>query len=169
MSAETAPLIAYEVERADPPADRLLRLVVGWAAIADGGKALLNGVLHVALSRGWAQSPSSMSWDLDGTWSAVMMAAQAITSGAQLISGVMMLRGLRSSVLLLRLSLAGSMALAIVSLALLLHRSPTYASYWSTPATAAVYTLNFVGGLWLPILLLCLTLRPLARRMGLRP
>jgi hypothetical protein len=43
--------------------------------------------------------------------------------------------------------------------------NPTYRSYWSTPGAAAVEGLGFLNGLWLPALLVLLTLPPLARRM----
>jgi hypothetical protein len=46
-----------------------------------------------------------------------------------------------------------------------IRQSVVYASYWSTPATAATNALRFLAGLWLPVLILLLTLPPLARRM----
>jgi hypothetical protein len=160
-----APLIEYAPPGLEAPADRLLRRIVAWSAIVYGAEALVVKTLHVALSRGWLASPSTMSWSLDGGWSRIMMAAQALTMLAMLIGGVLMLRRSRACLVILRAGVACSIVLAILSLAMAMRASPVYRSYWSTPAAAAVNAMDFMGNLWLPILIVLLTLPPLARRM----
>jgi carbon starvation protein CstA len=106
-----------------------------------------------------------MSWSIDARWTVVGMAAQALAMLALLTAGVLLLRRSRSSIILLRASVACSIALSTLSLAMSLYDNSIYASYWSTPATAAVNALQFLSGFWLPVLLVLLTLPPLARRM----
>jgi hypothetical protein len=47
-----------------------------------------------------------------------------------------------------------------------MRQNPVYTSYWSTPASAAINALQFIEGMWLEVMLLLLTLPPLARRMA---
>jgi hypothetical protein len=162
---DAAPLIEYGSGAHEPPADRLLRRIVAWAAILYGGEALISAALHVALSGGWVASPSTMSWRLDGGWDLVVMGAHKVAMSALLIGGVLMLRRSRASVVVLRASVACAIVLAILGQALAMRGSPVYASYWSTPASAAMYAMQFLRSLWLPVLIVLLTLPPLARRM----
>jgi hypothetical protein len=157
--------IAYASDDLEQPADRLLRRIIGWSAIAYGGMALLGLALHVALARGWAATPSTMAWNIGGRWSVFQMVVGAMTDAALLLGGVLLLSRSRWSVLVLRASAGFAIALAAVGTGMAIRQSVVYASYWSTPATAATNALRFLAGLWLPVLILLLTLPPLARRM----
>ena len=162
---EPAPTIAYASEAYDTPADRLLRHVVAWTALVDGGKALVTTGLHVALAKGWLASPPSMGWGLQGGWGAVMLIAPMLTNVGLLIGGMLLLRRSRTSLVFLRVSVGCSLVLTAVSLAVTMIENPVYRSYWSTPGTAAMNGIQFLGGLWVEILIVLLTLPPLARRM----
>ncbi|HEV2295416.1 MAG TPA: hypothetical protein VGR35_16315 [Tepidisphaeraceae bacterium] len=157
--------IEYASDALEQPADRLLRHIVGWSGIAYGGKALLGSALHVALAKGWVATPPNMSWSFDGRWDLLQMVVAAMTNTALLCGGVLLLNRSRSSVIVLRASAGFTIALAVVGLAMAMRQNATYASYWSTPATATSNALGFLGGLWLPVLIVLLTLPPLARRM----
>ena len=163
--SDTAPWIEYASQGLELPADQLLRRIVGWTAIMYGGEAVIGTALHVALARGWVASPSSMSWSLDGGWNIIVMHAQTLAMTALVTGGVLMLRRSPASVVVMRASIASSIVLAVLGLAMTLRASPVYASYLSTPATATVYTVQYLRGLWLPVLIVLLTLPPLARRM----
>ena len=159
--------IDYASGADEQPQDRLLRRVVAWTAIVYGGDAVISTGLHVALAKGWLASPTSMSWGLEGGWGMVLLAVGAFANCALVVGGVLLLlRRARVGVVVLRATVAGMVAITAISLAHLMHRNPTYASYWSTPAAAGLNALQFVSGLWVPALLGLLTLPPLARRMG---
>lgn len=162
--SNAAPPINYALSDLEQPADRLLRRIIAWVAIACGGVAICSSALHVALSKGWLASPTSMSWDLRGGWDLVLMAAQTLTRCALVVGGVLMLNRSRASVVLLRAAAGCSIGLGALGLAMIARASPVYASYWSTPAAAAVNAMQFLNGLWAPVLILLLTLPPLARR-----
>ena len=65
----------------------------------------------------------------------------------------------------MRVSVAAQLVLTVATTALELYAEPVYASYWSKPGTAAMEAMGVLGGLWLPVVLVLLTLPPLARRM----
>jgi hypothetical protein len=163
--SDTVSPIEYAPQGLELPSDGLLRHIIAWAAIVYGGDAVIGAALHVALAKGWAASPPSMSWSLDGEWDAPLMAAQTLAMSALLIGGVLMLRRSRACFVVLRASIGCSICLTVLNLVLVLRDNPVYASYWSTPAAAAVNALQFWRGLWLPVLLVLLTLPPFARRM----
>ncbi|MDQ3440388.1 MAG: hypothetical protein M3478_08585 [Planctomycetota bacterium] len=162
---EPAPTIAYASEAFDTPADRLLRHVVAWTALILGGNAVVTTGLHVALAKGWAASPPSMSWSLESGWGAVVLGAHMLTNVGLVVGAVLLLRRSRMSLAFLRASVGCSLVLTALGLAMLIIENPTYRSYWSTPATAALYGIQFLGGVWDEALIVLLTLPPLARRM----
>jgi len=162
--SDTVP-IAYASDDLEQPADRLLRRIIGWSGVAYGGMALLGSALHVALAKGWLATPRTMGWNLGGRWGLLQMVLGAVTNAALLCGGVLLLNRSRASVPVLRASAGFAIALAVVGTGMAIRESTTYASYWSTPATATFNALRFLGGLWLPVLILLLTLPPLARRM----
>jgi len=157
--------IDYASDALEQPADRLLRRIIGWSGIAYGGKGLLGKALHVALAKGWVASPPNMSWSFDGRWDLIQMVGSTVTDAALLYGGILLLNRSRSSVIVLRASAGFAIALAVVGLAMAMRQNATYASYWSTPGTAMSNALHFLGGLWLPVLIVLITLPPLARRM----
>lgn len=158
-------LIEYGTNDLESPADRLLRRVVAWTAVAEGAQSLLTSAVHVALAKKWLASPSTMGWDLSGGWSAVIMAATAAAMGTLLAGGLLLLRRSPWSLPLLRGGAAASILLSVAGLARAVYTIPVYRSYWSTPGTFTMEAAQFARGLWVPALLLLLTLPPLARRM----
>ena len=162
---DTFPPLAYAPPGLDQPADRLLRRIVGWLAILFGGESLVGSALHYALAKGWLSHPANMSWSIDDSWQLALMAVSTGVKLTMFLGGVLLLRQSRTSILLLRAGAACTIGLSLLGLALLLRTNPTYASYWSTPATAAIYTMQSFQSLWLPLLVGLLTLPPLARRM----
>ena len=159
--------IADSSDAFEQPADRLLRRILGWAAIVYGGGALVGTALHVGLARTWLASPDTMSWTLRGGWDGVLLAAGALTMAGLVLGGVLLLRRrARASIPILRASVACSFVVTVLGLAMTLHESDVYASYWSTPATAVVEGMHVLQSEWLPMLIVLLTLPPLARRMG---
>src|SRR2546423_12413201 len=112
--SDTTPLIEYASEGQEHPTDRLLRRIIAWSAIMYGGKALLGAALQLALGKGWLASPSTMSWYLARGWMLVVNCADTLTMCALLIGGVMLLRRSRASVVVLRSSVACSIALTIL-------------------------------------------------------
>lgn len=167
-ASEAPEPIAYAADEVGHPTDRLLRLIVGWSTIAYASKLLMGSALHVAMAMGWATYPDTMAWGIEPGMGAMLMVGGNVCMIALLAAGIQILRSGRMAVLLLRVALAGHFLIAVASLAHTLYGSEVYRSYWSTPATAASYTLSFVANYWLPILLLCLTMPPFARRMDLR-
>ena len=95
---ESTPTIAYASEPYHTPADRLLRQVVAWLAMINGGLAIITTGLHMALANDWVDSPQNMSWELEGGWSTVVMAAHGLTNIGLLIGGILLLRRQRASV-----------------------------------------------------------------------
>ena len=162
---EPAPTIAYASEAYEAPADRLLRHVVAWTALVLGGNALVTTALHAALAKGWVASPPNMSWSLGTGWGAVVLGANMLTNIGLAVGAVLLLRRSRASLAILRASVACSLVLSVLGLAMLIIGNPTYRSYWSTPAAAALYAIQFLGGVWDEVLIVLLTLPPLARRM----
>ena len=164
MPDDTSPIQYASPGLAELPADRLLRRIVAWTAIAYGANALARTALHVVLAKGWAAAPPNMSWSLEGGWNTAVFLVQSAAMAALVAGGVLALRRSRACVAVLRGSVACWVLLSVVGLAMLVRTNPTYASYWSTPAAAAVNAAHFLEGLCLPVLILLLTL-PLARRM----
>ena len=162
---EPAPTIAYASETYEAHADRLLRHVVSWTALVLAGNALITTGLHVALAKGWVASPPSMSWSMGTGWGAVVLGANMLTNIGLVVGAVLLLRRSKASLAILRASVACSLVLTALGLAMLIIDNPTYRSYWSTPATAALYAIQFLSGLWDEVLIVLLTLPPLARRM----
>lgn len=157
--------IEYGTTDLEPPADRLLRRVVGWTAVAYAAQSLLTTAAHVALAKKWLASPSTMGWDLGGGWSAVIMAAQAATMCAMLAGGLLLLKRSPWSLPLLRGSAVASVLLTGAGLVRAMYITPVIRSYWSTPGSIFVETAQFARGVWVLVLLLLLTLPPLARRL----
>jgi hypothetical protein len=164
MSNPTA-LIDYATDGLDHPADRLFRRIVAWFAIVNDSAALISTALHVALANGWAASPSSMAWEFDSGWNVALTGAQTLFNSIMVLAGVLLLKRSRSSVALLRVTAGCSIVLSILGLAVAMLDSPIYASYWSTPAAGGVNAMQFARGVMPDILLIFLTLPPLARRM----
>ena len=163
--SHAAPSIEYASTAHDTPPDRLLRRIVAWTAIVYGGEALVARALHIALAKGWLSHPSSMSWDLAGGWILVSNSVSTLTMCALLVAGLLLLRRSALSIPILRAGVAASIVVHIVGLALVMRANPIFASYWSTPGTFAVYSLQELRNTLVPILLVLLTLPPLARRM----
>jgi hypothetical protein len=165
---DEAPLIEYGLEgpgAPDLPTDRFLRRIVGWAAIVYSAKSLITSALDVALAKKWLASPSSMAWELDGGWTAVVRGADTLATCVLLLGGVLLLRRSRAGVVLIRAGIACLAALSALSLAMQLYTNSTYASYWSTFGAAAMETSSWLSGFWPEAMLILLTLPPLARRM----
>jgi len=164
---DTGPLIPYaSTSTGDHPSDRFLRRIVGWLAIVCGARTVLLNALYVALSNGWVAQPPSMAWGLGGWWRAAIMAGETVAMCALLLGGTMLLRRLAGAVALLRCAAVALATLSLLGQAGLLHFDPDYAGYWTEPATAAVEALVVLNGFWLPVVIVLLTLPPLARRMG---
>src|SRR5690349_2777856 len=100
------PLIAYATDTQDHPADRLLRRIVGWAAVFYGGEALLRTALFVALARQWLDSPKTMGWNLGAGWSQVLSRANDLDMCLLVLAGLLLLLRRPASVPLLRVSVA---------------------------------------------------------------
>ena len=162
---DTLPPLAYAPPGLDQRADRLLRRIVAWLAIVYGGESIVRSALHYALAKGLLAHPPNMSYSLDDRWSVALMGLRFAIMFVMLLGGVLLLWRARVSLTLLRVSAAGTIILLVVGQALHLRTNPTYASYWSTPATFVLYTMQSLQSLWLPLLLGLLTLPPLARRM----
>jgi hypothetical protein len=160
-----APPIDYARDPLEQPADRLLRRIIGVLAIAHGAMGLTTNALHVLLARGWTTSPTTMSWSIDSTWQAGIMVATALVMIALLSGGVMVMRGSAAGFSMLRIGATAEILISGIGLALVLGNNSIYRSYWSTPATGVIYAIQFVEGEWVPLLMLALTLPPLARRM----
>jgi hypothetical protein len=157
--------LGYAAEYVDPVADRLLRQIVAWMAIIEGGAAIVGNVVHVGLALNLLSSPPNMSWEIDRSWNTIMMAATALTSIATLIGGLMLLRRIRASIVLLRVAGISTIACGFASTVLIMITIPGYAAYWSTFGAATVQSLDAFRGLWTPAMLVLLTLPPLAKRM----
>jgi hypothetical protein len=121
---DPAPLIGYESNGLeDPTAYRLLRRIVGWAAIVAGAKTVVLNALYVALSRGWVAQPQNMSWGMGGRLRVAIITGETIAMSALLLSGVLLLRRSRGAVALLRCSaLALCIAHAAQSRGIPVHR-----------------------------------------------
>lgn len=157
--------LSYASEVLDPSADRLLRRIVAWMAIVEGGAAVVSNVIHVGLAMGWLPSPANMSWEISWGWSTAMMAAIALTSVATLVGGLLLLRRVRASIVLLRAAGIAAIALSVANTVIIMLTFPGYAGLWSTFGSAAYQTLAALRGFAPPTLLVLLTLPPLARRM----
>jgi hypothetical protein len=161
-----APSIPYaSTAHVDTPADRLLRRIVAGTAILYGGEALVGRALHIALGKGWLSYPSTMFWSVEGGWLLVSNSASSVIMCALLVAGVLLLRRSPPSIPLLRAAVAAEIVVHFVGLALVMRSEPVFASYWSAPGTFAVYSLQELRSLLVPVLLVLLTLPPLARRM----
>jgi hypothetical protein len=164
--SEPMPTIGYAPPGGlEVPADRLVRRVVAWLSVLYGGQSLVGTALHVALARGWAASPKNMSWAISGGATVAMMGVSALAMCAYVVGGVLLMRRSRGSVLVLRAAVVGDVVVSLVGLGLVLYQDPTYASYWSTPATGTMYALEHMRALYVPGLVGVLTAPPLARRM----
>ena len=158
-------LVDYASEGLQQPSDRLLRKIVAGLALAEGGIPLVCTALHIGLARHWLRSPNTMGWDFDGTWDIVCIAVSSIIESVMLVGGVLLMMNARGGIVIVRWSAIGAILMSIVATALTMQHIPTYASYWSTPATAAMNALQLIDGFLPRILLALLTLPPLARRM----
>lgn len=159
-------MIEYAQDGSVLPGDRLLRRVVALVAMTYGGVGLARTVLHLGLAKGWLASPRTMGWELgSGAWSVSLFAARTAIDLGWVLAGLLMLRGRRLGVPLLRLCAASAVALTAAGMATSLYTIPTYRSYFSTPAAAAMSAMDFLNGLWVPGVLSLLTLPALARRI----
>jgi hypothetical protein len=163
--SQTARMIEYAPDGLVLPADRLLRRIVALMAMLYGGSALAGAGLHIALARGWAASPRNMSWTLSGGFGGALFIARIIMMGAWVVAGLLLLRGARAGVILMRLSAAATVVMLAAAEWFTLATIPDTRSYWSTPAAAAENALQYLNNLYVPALLVLLTLPPLVRRM----
>jgi hypothetical protein len=153
-------------EGAEAPADRLLRKMLGWAAVVYGGVSLLQMALHIGLANGLLSRPANMSWSLSGGWGLLLPGAQVLCESAFLLGGALLLiRRSAVGVTALRVAAMVSVLLLLVGVIVNLRQFSAYASYWSKPATAAMELLDLTNGLWVPLLIAALTFRPPGRSM----
>ncbi len=166
VPTESLGIIEYAPDGLDAREVRLLRAIVAVTAIVYGGNALLAQGIHLALTRGWVASLSSTRWIIEGGATTVVWAADGLNMLLMLIGGVLLWRRMRSSILILRISIACTVVLLVAGIVVEMIANPTYASFWSTPASAAYNALQYpLSYMLVPILLALLTLPPLARRM----
>jgi hypothetical protein len=158
--------IDYAGETEESPADRLLRRIVGWAAVVYGGAGVLRLAIHIALARGWVSRPPNMSWSLSAGWGALLVAAQTLTDCGFLLAGALLLRRSFVGVPVLRGAAAVSAVMMFAHVVYAMFEFQNYASYWSKPASAAVQALDLVTGLWVPLLIAALTFRPPGKRLA---
>src|SRR5947208_581845 len=111
---DSAPLIQYASEPLEQPAERLLRHIVAWTAIVEGGTSVLATALRVALANKWLATPNTMAWGFDAQWEIALTAAEALTMCALLVGGVMLLTRTCVAIPILRLSVACSIVLMFV-------------------------------------------------------
>lgn len=168
LSTATSVSIGYETELHDVAEWAALRRFIASAAIAVGTSTLLFDGLYQVLARDWATTPSSMSYEMPDQWDARIMAARCAVAVLIIAGGVLLLRRRRLGIVVIRWGVLALIALAVISLCHVLYANDTYRSYWSTPATLATNTLDFVHDQWLQIALICLTLNVFVRRLGLR-
>jgi hypothetical protein len=155
-------LIDSAPDALEQPADRLLRGIVAWSAIAYGGLAVAGAALYVALAAGWAAAPAVPNWGLDRGWQASLVAAHVLADVLLLAGGVLLRRRSRAGVHALRAGAVGSAGVRILAFAL---HSQAYWALWPTPAVVAMFILQTVPELLPPVVIGLLTLPPLARRM----
>ncbi|HVT90407.1 MAG TPA: hypothetical protein VHD56_16255 [Tepidisphaeraceae bacterium] len=148
------------------PTDRILRCIVGWAAIVYGGtNVILNG-LRVALANGWIASPASTSWYFGSTLQKEIILIYAAARTMLLVGGIRLLRRLPHSISLLRIGAAGSILMLVIDTAITVHANLSIVSLWSTLGETAFRLIAGLQSLYFPLLLLALTLPPLSRRMA---
>ena len=155
------PLIEYAAEGGAPGGDRLLRHVVAWSAIVYGGAAVVRFALHAALVMGWVASPPNTSYGFGDGWGRAGSTAHVLGAAVVMVGGAMLLGRLRKSAVAIRTG-AACLIVALVLNAVTVLMSPYFRL---TPATAAEHALHLVIIIWLPLVLVLLTLPPLARRM----
>jgi hypothetical protein len=90
---------------------------------------------------------------------------QTLAAALLLASGVMLLGRSRIAIVLLRWGAAASIVLSFVGIAMALRDGTSYRSLWSTPGAGAYQGLELFQRLWPPLLMVMLTLPPLARRL----
>ena len=162
---------ALHVEYSPPntdqsPADRLLRQIVAGVALFLGAQSLITAGLQIALAHRWLASPSNMAWELGEGWQRIVSYLVLAVHCAYVLGAVMLLRRQRGGILLVRLAAVFSVVGSIVGFLMLLSSSPTYASYWTTPGAIAIQGVSIIGG-WLPnLVVIALTLPPLAKRIA---
>ena len=162
MTTDTASPIEYATDNLEQPADRLLRRIVAGSAIAYGGLAVAGTALNLALAAGLVAGPPDMVWDPGSGWHQGVAAAQTVAMAASVVGGVLMLGGGRSGVLVVRAAVTCSIVLLVLSRTADMLATP---ELWSTPAGAAAYATHYLRGFFVPVLIVLLTLPPLARRM----
>jgi hypothetical protein len=157
--------IGYASEDAELPADRLLRRIAGWWAIVYAAEAIVNAALQLALHKRWVAMPANSAWALGGRWGEIVMGVRTVMMCMLLIGGVLLLRRSGTGVLILRAALAGAIVLAILNFAVLEYPSMAISVSRSMPVLAASFALPVLQSVSAPVLLLLVTLPPLARRM----
>jgi hypothetical protein len=118
--------------------------------------------MHLGLASGWLASPSSMRWDPMSSWGASMMAVRSAADAGFILGSLLLIARRRSGLYVLRVSVCGVIALTLLGLVRSMIDVPEIRRQWSTPAAAAVQTLAYSTGFWLPLLIAALTLLPLA-------
>jgi hypothetical protein len=167
LMPDTGQPIAYAFDSLELPADRMLRHVVGWAAIVQAGQVIIRTALIVALATGSAATPEHMSWELGTASDQTLVAAYTLAMCALLMGGVLMLRRSRTSVFVIRLSIVCAVLMDVAILSMNLRES-NYAMRWSTPAAAAMNTIDALEP-HLPLFMIgLLTLPPLMKRAVFR-
>lgn len=162
---DTAPMMDYASDSVEQPAEGLLRRIVAWSAILYGGESVGVTLLQVALATRWLDTPANMSWSIEGGWSRLLFTAQALAMAGFLAGGLLLLKRLPASILVLRISAGSLVVVTLGGIAATLVDYPPFASNWSTPGAAVMMALQVLHALWMPALFILLTLPPLARRM----
>lgn len=162
---DTPVLVDYATDGLEAASDRLLRRVVGWLAIVYGGLMLGNSVMTMTLAMKWAASPSSISWRLGDSWSVISTILHAAALAMLTFGGALLVLRVHASIIWLRLATVSSLVLLFANIARSIHTNTIPISFWSTPVAYITYSYHYITALWVPGMVLALTLPPLARRM----
>ena len=92
-------------------------------------------------------------------------AAQTLAMAALLAGGVLVSRRSRTGAGVLRAGAVGSGVFSVATTAMAMYSLPSFWSSWSTPGAAAFQAIQVAEALWVPVLMVLLTLPPLGRRM----
>src|SRR4051794_24888709 len=94
--------IDYAQDAEESPPDRLLRKIVGSAALVFGGSGVLQLAIPLALARGWVSRPPNMAWELSPGWGTILFAGELLGECAFLLAGALLLRRSSLGVAVLR-------------------------------------------------------------------
>lgn len=159
-------LVDYAADCPPGASDRLLRRIVGWVAIVYGGLSLMRSVSHFALVVGWAARAQFPRWaPLDTLEKWVFVAVDATIMAALLLGGVMLLRRMPTSIILLRVAAVCSIAFNFTYAAIFVMTYEGWMAFLSTPVAALFDKLPLIAPGWVPVILLVLTLPSLAKRI----